>query len=76
MKKAAAEALATLAKEEVPPEVIQAYDGKNLKFGREYIIPTPFDPRLITRVPVAVAKAAMDSGVAKRPIKDWEAYKK
>jgi len=75
MKKAAAEALAKLAKDEVPPEVSGAYEGKTYKFGREYIIPTPFDPRLITVVSMAVAKAAMDSGVAKNPIEDWDEYR-
>jgi len=75
MKMAAALALANLAKLEVPPEVSRAYEGKKFKFGRDYIIPTPFDPRLILEVPVAVAKAAMDSGIAKKEIKDWEEYK-
>ncbi len=74
MKIAAAHALAQLAREEVPPEVLSAYKGKKLEFGKNYIIPTPFDPRLITRIPVAVAKAAMETGVARRPIKDMEAY--
>jgi len=55
--------------------VSRAYEGKKFKFGRDYIIPTPFDPRLILEVPVAVAKAAMDSGMAKKEIKDWEEYK-
>lgn len=75
MKVAAAEALAALAREEVPEEVAAAY-GREMKYGPEYIIPAPFDPRLITRVPIAVAKAAMDSGVARRPIKDFAAYKR
>lgn len=75
MKMAAALALAGLAKLEVPKEVSRAYNGKRLVYGRDYIIPTPFDPRLIYTVPIAVAKAAMDSGVAKKPILDWEEYK-
>jgi len=66
MKLAAAYALADLAKEDVPDEVIKAYGGKKLKFGPNYIIPTPFDARLISRIPVAVAKAAVKSGVAKK----------
>jgi malate dehydrogenase (oxaloacetate-decarboxylating)(NADP+) len=73
MKIACAHALAQLAREEVPDEVALAY-GKNLTFGRDYIIPTPFDPRLIHRIPPAVAKAGMDTGVARRPIIDIEAY--
>ncbi|MCL3881629.1 NADP-dependent malic enzyme [Marivita sp. GX14005] len=73
MKIACAEALAELAREDVPDEVALAY-GKNLSFGRDYIIPTPFDPRLIHRVPAAVAKAGMDTGVARRPIIDLAAY--
>jgi len=73
MKIACAEALAALAREDVPDEVALAY-GKNLTFGRDYIIPTPFDPRLIHRIPPAVAKAGMDTGVARRPIIDMEAY--
>jgi malate dehydrogenase (oxaloacetate-decarboxylating)(NADP+) len=76
MKKAAVYALASLAKEDVPESVNRAYNQKNLKFGREYIIPKPLDPRLITTVAPAVAKAAMDSGVATEPITDWDAYKK
>ena len=74
MKIAAVHALAKLAKEPVPEMVLLAYDEKNVTFGRSYIIPKPIDPRLITTVSPAVAKAAMDSGVAKHPIKDWEAY--
>jgi len=74
MKIAAAEALAKLAREDVPDEVDQAYAGKRLRYGPEYIIPVPFDPRLIVAVPSAVAKAAMNSGVARRPIVDEEAY--
>lgn len=73
MKIAAAEAIAALARERVPEEVAAAY-GKNQQFGTEYIIPAPFDPRLIERVSIAVAKAAMDSGVAQKPIEDFEAY--
>ncbi len=73
MKIACAHALAALAREDVPDEVALAY-GKNLSFGRDYIIPTPFDPRLIHRVPPAVAKAGMDTGAARRPIIDMEAY--
>lgn len=74
MKIAAAEALAALAEEDVPEEVASAYQGQKLEFGKNYIIPTPFDPRLITTIPVAVAKAAMDTGVARRPIDDIPAY--
>ncbi|MBV7257277.1 NADP-dependent malic enzyme [Pacificimonas sp. WHA3] len=74
MKIAAARALADLAKQAVPDEVASAY-GKQLAFGPEYIIPAPFDPRLIEAVPFAVAKAAMDSGVAQRPIIDEDAYR-
>ncbi len=73
MKIACSHALAALAREEVPDEVALAY-GKKLTFGRDYIIPTPFDPRLIYRVPPAVAKAGMDTGVARRPIIDMEGY--
>ena len=76
MKIAAARALAELAREHVPDEVIKAYGGKDMKFGPRYIIPTPFDSRLISTIPVAVAKAAVESGVAKKPIKDWDSYKK
>jgi len=74
MKLAASKALAALAKEPVPEEVNIAYHEKNLKFGREYIIPKPLDPRLILWVAPAVAKAAMESGVARKPITDWDAY--
>ncbi len=73
MKIACAEALAALAREDVPDEVAMAY-GKKLSFGRDYIIPTPFDPRLIHRIPTAVAQAGMKTGVARRPIVDMEAY--
>ena len=74
MKIAAAEALAQLAREDVPDEVDRAYAGRRLHFGPDYIIPAPFDPRLIVAVPMAVAKAAMESGVARKPIADMEAY--
>ena len=73
MKIACAHALANLEREDVPDEVALAY-GKNLSFGRDYIIPTPFDPRLIHRIPPAVARAGMDTGAARRPIIDMEAY--
>jgi malate dehydrogenase (oxaloacetate-decarboxylating)(NADP+) len=75
MKIAAANALAQLAREDVPDEVAAAYRGKRPSFGPEYIIPAPFDPRLISYIPPLVAKAAMDSGVARRPIKDMAAYR-
>ncbi|MEM7446493.1 MAG: NADP-dependent malic enzyme, partial [Pseudomonadota bacterium] len=75
MKIAAAEALAELAREDVPDEVDQAYAGRRLRYGPDYLIPVPFDPRLIGAVPPAVAQAAMDSGVARRPIKDMDAYR-
>jgi malate dehydrogenase (oxaloacetate-decarboxylating)(NADP+) len=74
MKVAAAKALAELAREDVPDEVAAAYHGSRLTFGRDYLIPVPFDPRLISRIPVAVAKAAMESGVARHHIADLEAY--
>src|SRR5690606_8076485 len=74
MKMAAVHALAKLAKESVPEQVNIAYGEKKLVFGKDYILPKPFDPRLITEVPPAVAKAAMDSGVATAPITDWEKY--
>src|SRR3546814_2601439 len=75
MKIAAAQALAELAREAVPEEVAAAYGGKAHSFGPDYIIPAPFDPRLMEVVPVAVAKAAMDSGVAQFPIADMEEYR-
>jgi len=75
MKVAAVYALAKLTKEDVPENVSKAYNVANLKFGREYFIPKPLDVRLITTVAPAVAKAAMDSGVARRPIADWAVYK-
>src|SRR5580704_4275275 len=75
MKIACANALAALAREDVPDEVAAAYQGQHLKFGPEYIIPTPFDPRLIHFIPPFVAQAAMDSGVARKPITDMAAYR-
>jgi len=75
MKMAAVHALANLAKENVPEQVNITYNKKNIKFGKEYIIPKPFDSRLISEIPPAVAKAAMESGVARKPIIDWSAYK-
>ncbi|MBU6373708.1 MAG: NADP-dependent malic enzyme [Alphaproteobacteria bacterium] len=75
MKLAAAKALAELAQEDVPDEVAAAYHGRRLKFGPDYIIPTPFDPRLIATVPPLVAQAAMDTGVARKPIADMDAYR-
>ena len=75
MKLAAVIALAELAKESVPEQVNIAYGVTSMSFGRNYIIPKPFDPRLISRVPLAVAKAAVKSGVSKKPIKDWNRYK-
>ena len=74
MKMAAVRALADLTREPVPEQVNIAYDTTRLAFGKKYIIPKPFDPRLITKIPPAVAKAAMESGVAKVPIKDWKKY--
>ena len=74
MKKAAVIALAELAKKPVPEQVNIAYDETKLTFGKDYIIPKPFDPRLISEIPPAVARAAMDSGVAKEPILDWDKY--
>ena len=76
MKIAAATAIAMLAREDVPDEVSAAYQGGNLQYGEDYIIPAPFDPRLISSVSAAVAEAAMKSGVAQKPLKDIEAYKK
>ncbi len=75
MKMAAVKALAQLAREKVPEVVINAYGGKEFSFGGEYIIPKPFDPRVLWMVAPAVAKAAMDSGVARIQIKDWDVYK-
>ena len=74
MKLAAVKALSRLTKEDVPEVVNKAYKVENLHFGRDYIIPKPLDPRLIYNVAPAVAKAAMESGVARTPIEDWEAY--
>ncbi|MEP9372300.1 NADP-dependent malic enzyme [Mesorhizobium sp. KR1-2] len=74
MKIAAARALADLARQDVPDDVAAAYQGNRPKFGPNYIIPVPFDPRLISAIPVAVAKAAMDTGVARRPILDLDRY--
>jgi malate dehydrogenase (oxaloacetate-decarboxylating)(NADP+) len=74
MKLAAVHALANLAKEDVPDSVRKAYSGEAISFGREYIIPKPFDPRVLLHVAPAVAQAAMDSGVARRPIKDMSKY--
>ena len=76
MKAAAVRAIAGLAEKEVPHEVAQAYSGETLKFGPEYLIPKPFDPRLIEDVPLAVVKAAMASGVASRPIADLDKYRR
>lgn len=74
MKMAAAKALAELAREDVPDEVAAAYGGEQPHYGPDYIIPAPFDPRLIRRLPMAVAQAAMDTGVARKPIENMEAY--
>lgn len=76
MKMAAVHAIAALAKENVPDEVNEAYDERGLSFGVDFIIPKPMDPRLITTVPPAVAKAAMESGVAREPIRDWDDYRR
>ena len=78
IKMATVLALAKLAREPVPESVKPAYKGENRSFvfGPDYIVPTPFDPRLITTIPPVVAQAAMDTGVAKRPILDWELYRK
>ena len=75
MKIAAAQAIAKLAREQVPEEVAAAYGGLSMQFGRDYIIPAPFDPRLMEVVSSAVAKGAMDSGVAQKPILDFDAYR-
>ena len=75
MKIAAAKAIATLAREEVPDEVVNAYGGERPHYGKDYIIPSTFDPRLISRIPSAVAEAAIKSGVARKKIVDIEAYK-
>lgn len=76
MKIAAVKALADLAKSETPKEVLKAYGDSNIKFGRNHIIPKPLDPRLITEISIAVAKAAIQSGVARKDIKDWDEYRK
>lgn len=75
MKMAAVHALADLAKKSVPEQVNIVYDEVSLSFGKEYIIPKPFDPRLIYEIPPAIARAAMDSGVAQEPISDWDKYR-
>jgi malate dehydrogenase (oxaloacetate-decarboxylating)(NADP+) len=75
MKIAAAEALAAMAREDTPDEVDAAYAGRRLRYGPEYIIPVPFDPRLISTIPLAVARAAMETGVARKPIVDTDGYK-
>lgn len=74
MKLAAAHALAELAQEPVPTMVLRAYALEKLEFGRDYLIPKPFDPRLLCTVAPAVARAAIESGVARQPIADWDAY--
>ena len=68
-------ALASLAKEAVPEQVNVAYEQTRLAFGKDYIIPKPFDPRLIYEIPPAIAKAAIESGVALEPIEDWDKYR-
>ena len=75
MKMAAAKALAALARKDVPDEVSKAYGGQRFSFGRDYIVPKPFDPRVIEEEAVAVAMAACQDGVARRPIEDWDAYR-
>ena len=75
MKLAAVRAIASLAKQPVPDVVNEVYHVNNFSFGRDYFIPKPVDPRLITEVSMAVAKAAMESGVARKQITDWEAYR-
>ena len=76
MKIAAADALACLARQPVPDEVKRVYPDRDFSFGKDYVIPTPFDPRLITTIPIKVAEAAAASGVARNPIQDIEAYRK
>lgn len=76
MKRAASKAIAELARQPITQQVQDAYKGRSLEFGREYIIPTPFDDRLMTIVSMAVAKAAIDTGVARMPIEDWDAYER
>jgi malate dehydrogenase (oxaloacetate-decarboxylating)(NADP+) len=75
MKLAAVQALASLAREEVPDKVSDTYGGQTFKFGRDYLIPKPFDPRVLMWVAPAVAKAAMETGVSRKPITDWELYR-
>lgn len=75
MKMAAAEAIAALAKEPVPDVVKKAIPGREFVFGRDYVVPTPFDPRLMERVACSVAAAAAKTGVARTPVQDYEAYK-
>ena len=74
MKLEACRAIAALAKEEVPESVKEAYGGEDFKFGKDYILPKPFDERLLFRVAPAVAKAAMETGVSRHHITDWELY--
>ena len=74
MKLAAVHALAELASEDVPDSVLRAYGNDSLRFGRDYIIPKPFDYRVLLHVPPAVAQAAMETGVAREPIEDYDAY--
>lgn len=76
MKVAAVRALASLAHQEVPCEVIGAYGGQKFEFSRNYLIPKPLDPRLVVEISVVVAEAAIESGVARQPITDWDAYRK
>ena len=75
MKVAAANSIAMLARQNVPDEVVSAYGGDRPRYGKEYIIPSTFDPRLISVIPAAVADAAMKSGVARKNLKDLEIYK-
>ena len=75
MKMQCAIALANMARAPVSDIVKRAYNGLDIEFGREYIIPSIFDPHLLSTIPIEVAKAAMDSGVARKPITDWDAYK-
>ena len=74
MKLAAAHAIAAMTREPVPESVLRDYNLEKLEFGRGYLIPKPTDPRLLTTVATAVARAAIESGIARRPISDWEAY--
>ena len=74
MKMACATALADMARRPVPDVVKRAYNGMDVEFGREYIVPSIFDPDLLSTIPIAVAKAAMESGVARSRIEDWRAY--